>query len=634
MADNPGYVPDELRRTSVPINSEHKAGDGVELTQVDTMNPLPNIEDEGEVRQRKSEDRISKSEVLSDEPDYSLLTFIPGYTEKKKDFQEYAERTHLYRKLEQGFYVALALAYSAYFIAALSIVTDMDRDDYWCDGDGLVLVLTGITALMMFYFLIVKKFYGKKIYHSVLKPLDDKYEHYWEKAPVRWSFYVVLLAALVLFFVLDTSGDRRRLQSLVGLFLLIFFGFIFSFAPRKVIWRQVLWGLALQFILGLLILRWPIGRTVFECLGDKVSTFLAYTDAGSEFVFGNLATGVGLPNDASIFAFSVLPVTLFFSFFIQILYYYGIMQWVVYKLGWLLQVSVGTTACESLNAAANIFLGQTEAPLMIRPFLHLMTQSELHAVLTGGFATIAGGVMAAYINFGVSASHLLSASVMSAPAALAYSKLFYPEVEISKTTVKDIPVVKSEEANALHAAIEGVVAAIPLVANIAANLITFIAFIAFFNGVFDWSCQLVGAEEGVCTLENVFGYIFMPLAWTLGVAWNECHAVGTLIGLKTIVNEFVAYSALADMINNGTISARAQIIATYALCGFSNISSIGIQLGGIGSLAPSRRPDIAKIIVRAMIAGNAACFLTACIAGTLLDDASLEMSGGNSTVTG
>ncbi|MPC39093.1 Solute carrier family 28 member 3 [Portunus trituberculatus] len=290
----------------------------------------------------------------------------------------------------------------------------------------------------------------------------------------------------------------QRLQSLLGVVVLLLFGFIFSVAPKKVRWRHVAWGMALQFILGLIILRWPFGRSVFECLAGKVATFLAFTDEGAGFVFGDLATV------DRIFAFSVLPVILFFSFCVQILYYYGVMQWVVIKMGWFLQVTIGTTACESVNAAANIFLGQTEAPLLIKPFIPQMTKSELHAVLTGGFATVAGSVMAAYISFGVNPAHLLSASVMSAPAALAFSKLFYPETRKSKTNVKNIQIAKGEEANLLHAAMVGVTNAIPLVANIAANLVAFYAFIAFGSHVFDWTCTLAGAEEGTCSIEASF----------------------------------------------------------------------------------------------------------------------------------
>ncbi|KAG0723856.1 Sodium/nucleoside cotransporter 2 [Chionoecetes opilio] len=372
--------------------------------------------------------------------------------------------------------------------------------------------------------------------------------------------------------------------------------------------------MALQFILGLVILRWPLGRAVFQCAGDKVSAFLAFTDAGSAFVFGKLVS------EDHIFAFQVLSVILFFSFCIQILYYLGVMQWVVLRVGWFLQVTIGTTACESVNAAANIFLGMTEAPLLIKPYIPDMTKSELHAVLTGGFATIAGSVLAAYISFGVDASHLLSASVMSAPAALGFAKLFYPETKPTKTSFKDLRIIKGEEANWLHAAMVGVTNAIPLVANIAANLVSFYAFIALCSSILNWSCTLVGVEQGVCSLENLFGWIFMPLAWVMGVQWSECGLVGELIGLKTIVNEFVAYAKLAEMKTAGLLSKRAEIIATYALCGFSNISSIGINLGGFGAMAPSRRGDLAKVVVRAMIAGSCACFLTASIAGALLSD--------------
>ncbi|KAK7065211.1 hypothetical protein SK128_010433 [Halocaridina rubra] len=363
--------------------------------------------------------------------------------------------------------------------------------------------------------------------------------------------------------------------------------------------------------MGLIVLKWSVGEAIFKCLAAKVATFLAFTDEGSSFVFGLLVY------EYEIFAFKVLSVTLFFSFCIQILYYFGVMQWIVIKMGWFLQITIGTTACESVNAAANIFLGQTEAPFLIKPYLPKMTKSEIHAVMTGGFATIAGSVLAAYISFGVDAVSLLSASVMNAPAALAYSKLFYPEVEKSKTTTKDIKIEKGEEANWLHAAMTGVTNAIPMVANIAANLICFYAFIALCSHFLNWLCMLVGTEEEVCYIENIFGWVFMPLAWALGVPWEECHKVGELIGMKTVVNEFVAYDALAKMIQAGELSTRAELIATYALCGFSNVSAIGIMLGGLGTMAPERKHDMATIVVRAVIAGSCASFLTSCVAGKL-----------------
>ncbi|XP_050738242.1 sodium/nucleoside cotransporter 1-like [Eriocheir sinensis] len=550
-----------------------------------------------------------------DDEDNSLCSLFPGYASLKERIYTLAKGRDLERWLRRLVLIVLCCLYVAYFIAVLVIRSKVEEEDYWCDGDGFLILLTVFVVTGILYFKVVKPLWGEYLYHHVGLLVSALMSKLWRYRVVRICLGLGLVLAVAIFVVADSWHEPHRLISLFGVFVLLLFGFVFSTAPRKVRWRHVAWGMGLQFILGLMILRWPLGKAVFQCAGDKVSAFLAFTDAGSGFVFGKLVS------EQHIFAFQVLSVILFFSFFIQILYYYGAMQWVVLKLGWLLQVSIGTTACESVNAAANIFLGQTEAPLLIKPYIPLMTKSELHAVMTGGFATIAGSVLAAYISFGVDASHLLSASVMSAPAALAYAKLFYPETKQSKTSFKDIQIVKGDEANWLHAAMVGVTNAIPLVANIAANLIAFYAFIAFCSSIFDWGCTLAGAEAGVCSLESLFGWIFMPLAWVMGVDWVECDLVGELIGLKTIVNEFVAYAKLSEMKKAGLLSKRAEIIATYALCGFSNISSIGINLGSFGAMAPSRRADLAKVVVRAMIAGSCACFLTACIAGTLLSDA-------------
>lgn len=554
-----------------------------------------------------------------DDDDYSLLSLLPQLRAIKKKIVIYSEEHDGKRWLRLGIISLLTLLYIIYFFSVLTVYSAIQDEDYWCSGDGLLVIITVLAIIGIVYFKVVKPIFGKRII-EMIKPGVKAFSEIWNKKVKGYSIApmavgMTLLLALIIFFLVDTAGERHRLISLIGLFLLLLFGFIFSKAPRKIVWRHVYWGLGLQFVFGLMILRWSVGRAVFNCAGNKVSAFLAFTDAGSNFLFGNLLT-----KDNPIFAFTVLPVILFFSFMVQVLYYYGVMQWVVIKLGWCLQVTVGTTACESVNAAANIFLGQTEAPLLIKPYLSLMTNSELHAVMTGGFSTIAGSVLAAYISFGVDPSHLLSASVMSAPAALAFAKLMYPETKVSRTGVKDIKVEKSEEANWLHAAMVGVSNAIPLVANIAASLIAFLAFIAFFNAIFDWSCMLVGAEHGTCSLQNFFGYIFMPLAWSMGVVWSECKEVGQLIGIKTMVNEFVAYSELASMSRDGKLSARSEVIATYALCGFSNIASIGINLGGFSAMAPDRRKDLAKVVVRAMISGSCACFLTACVAGVLLND--------------
>ncbi|KAK4304462.1 hypothetical protein Pmani_023585 [Petrolisthes manimaculis] len=549
-----------------------------------------------------------------DDEDYGLLTMLPYYHIFKEKVDK-ASKSWKERQMGRRVLITvLALLYTVYFISVLAVHTEIEKGDYWCEGDGFLILITIVGIIGLSYFQIIKPMWGPYLHQHLIKPIDVIFANIWSHRLVRWLFCLVLLLSVVVFLGLDTRDDPRRLVSVFGVIVLLLFGFIFSKAPRKVRWRHVAWGMGLQFMLGLIILRWPMGKAVFQCAGVKVSAFLAFTDAGSSFVFGKLVS------EDELFAFKVLSVILFFSFCIQILYYLGVMQWVVIKLGWCLQVTVGTTACESVNASANIFLGQSEAPLLIKPYIILMTKSELHAVMTGGFATIAGTVLAAYINFGIDSSHLLSASVMSAPAALAFAKLFYPETKRSRTGADEIKIVKGDEANLLHAALSGVTTAIPLVANITANLIAFYAFITFCNAVFNWTCILAGAQEGVCSLENLFGWIFMPLAWLMGVDWSECDKVGELIGLKTIINEFVAYAKLRDFKKIGAISKRAEIIATYALCGFSNICAIGINLGAIGSMAPSRRGDIARVAWRAMIAGSCACFLTACIAGTLLDD--------------
>ncbi|CAG0893810.1 unnamed protein product, partial [Darwinula stevensoni] len=515
----------------------------------------------------------------------------------------------------------------------------------FCGGLGFLIIITGLVVLGFAYagvkMLAVRTGFSKTLSSAVdsVSPLLSK----------RWvvvGIYVVLLGAVAVFLGFDTKDDRRRLISVGGICVLILLGFIFSKNPRKVNWRQVSWGLGLQFLFGLIILRWDLGEQTFQCLSDKVTNFLAYTDKGTEFVYGFIVTGSTLnmtngtdwfeaPIDVGVslafklltpsrwkrdvsHALQVLPVIFFFSFCIQILFYYGAMQWVVLKIGWLLQVTIGTTAAESMNAAANIFVGQTEAPILIKPYLPLMTKSEIHAVMTGGFATIAGEfpiprtVFAAFVSFGVSGKHLLSASVMSAPAALACSKLFYPETEQSHTKTTDIKIEKGTEANALDAAATGASNAISLVANIIANLIAMLAFVAFLDGLIEWLALLVG-WEGV-TFQFLIGKAFIPIAYIMGVPWDDCEMVGELIGMKTIINEFVAYLRLVEIKDNFS-DPRSEILATYALCGFSNLGSIGIQLGGLSAMAPERRSDLSKVAVRALIAGTTACLLTACIAG-------------------
>jgi CNT family concentrative nucleoside transporter len=403
----------------------------------------------------------------------------------------------------------------------------------------------------------------------------------------------------------------ERLISLLGLVVFVGIGYLFSVNRAAIRWKTVLWGIGLQLGLALFILKTPIGLAGFEFLGNVVQQFLNFSDVGAKFVFGDKF-------EENFVAFKVLPTIIFFSSVITILYHYKILPRVVGAIGQIMMRTMKTSGAESLSCAANIFVGQTEAPLLIKPYVASLTTSELHAVMTGGFATIAGGVMAAYISMGVPAAHLIAASVMSAPAALAVSKLFYPETEKPKTTGELTIQIEQTHANAIDAATAGALDGLKLALNVAAMLIAFLGLVALINAILGWIGQPVGLPQ--LSLEWMLSYVLAPVAWLMGVPWSDCAEVGILLGKKTILNEFVAYLDLTELIKGEApkISERAKILSTYALCGFSNLGSIGIQIGGISAIAPKRQRDLAQLGMRAMIAGSLACFMTACIAGLLL----------------
>lgn len=306
-------------------------------------------------------------------------------------------------------------------------------------------------------------------------------------------------------------------------------------------------GLISQFLLGLLCIRWDVGRTIFECFGQKVTTFLNYGQEGAAFVFGRF-----LVVDEQVFAFTALPIIFFFSLCVSVLYYLGTIQVVLLKLGWILQSILGTTVCESVNAAANIFLGMSEGPLIIKPYIKILTKSEIHAIMVSGFATVSGSVLAAYISFGAEASHLITASVMAAPTSLALSKLTWPETEESKTSSSNMEMEKSPDSSVLDAASNGAAQGIMLILNIIANLVAFVAFIAFADGMFRWVTYLVGFED--VGIEFVFGKIFIPVSWAIGIEWEDCEKIAQVIATKTIINEFVAFQRLGVLIENFDIS--------------------------------------------------------------------------------
>ncbi len=441
---------------------------------------------------------------------------------------------------------------------------------------------------------------------------------------------------------LDTPWVERA-RSLLGLLVLGGIAWALSTDRRKIVWRTVGWGIALQLLFAVFILKSSLGARVFDAAGAVVVGLLGYTADGAAFVFGNLVfdtvpvgvVGQGgfeaMPDQVArtgaAFAFFVLPTIIFFSALMTVLYHLGVMQRVVRAFAWVMQRTMGTSGAETLSAAGNIFVGQTEAPLLIKPFVEKMTKSELMALMTSGFATVAGGVLAAYVGMLVAyfpdvAGHMLAASVMSAPAALVVAKLMLPETGTPTTSGSLDIVVERPDVNVIDAAARGAAEGLTLALNVGAMLLAFVALIHLCNGMLGWAGALVGVE-GV-TLERILGMLLAPLAWLMGVPWADAPAVASLMGVKTVLNEFVAYLQLAGTLAGGStdgaagLQPRSVIIATYALSGFANFGSIAVQIGGIGGIAPSRRHDLSRLGIRAMIGGSLAAFMTATVAGMIL----------------
>lgn len=436
---------------------------------------------------------------------------------------------------------------------------------------------------------------------------------------------------------LDLTLAERAI-GLLGIATMIGIAVLLSYDRKRINWRLVATGLGLQAVFGLIVLKTAAGRAVFATVGDGITRLLTFQEQGARFVFGNLVqsavpvgvAGAGGTVDTSagmvaqtgaFFAFNVLPTIIFFSALMSVLYYLGIMQKVVKGLAFLMQRTLGTSGAETLSASGNIFLGQTEAPLLIKPFVATMTQSEILTVMVGGFATVAGGVLAAYVGmlsgaFPGIAGHLLAASVMNAPAGLVLAKIIMPETGTPVTKGSLELKVDVQEKSVIEAAANGAAQGLGLALNVAAMLMAFIALMALLNALLGWGGGLVGMPG--LSLQSIFGTLLRPLAWVMGVPWNDTAYVGSLIGLKTTLNEFVAYAQFAgDLSGNLAISPRSSIILTYALLGFANFSSIAIQIAGIGGLAPERRAEIASFGLRAMIAGNLAAFTSASLAGML-----------------
>tara|TARA_B100001750_G_scaffold6716_2_gene5343 strand:- start:11424 stop:12644 length:1221 start_codon:yes stop_codon:yes gene_type:complete len=405
----------------------------------------------------------------------------------------------------------------------------------------------------------------------------------------------------------------EQLIGILGIVVLLAIAFALSNNRKQINMRIIGWGLGLQAIFAIFILKTPIGGPLFGFLDKTIRKLISFSDAGSDFLFKSFVPDVGYHVAMVNFAFRALPTIIFFSSLMAVLYHFGVIQMFVKWIAKAMQKTMGTSGSETLSVSANIFVGQTEAPLIVRPFIQQMTKSELMAIMTGGFATVAGGVLAIYVMWltdipGI-AGHLLAASVMSAPGALVVAKIIYPETESSET-IGDLKInIEQKSTNAMEALGDGATSGLKLAANVAAMLVAFVSLVAMIN-------YLLGFAG--TSMESILGFIFKPLAWTMGVPWSEAGTLGTLMGKKIVFTELIAYGDLKELMSTGAITDRTAIIASYALCGFANFGSIGIQLGGIGGMAPERKKDLAKLVTKAMVGGALASWLTATIAGLLI----------------
>src|SRR5580700_493513 len=404
-----------------------------------------------------------------------------------------------------------------------------------------------------------------------------------------------------------------RFTGLLGIVAILAVAWLLSRHKRAIKLRILFWGLGLQFGFAVIVLKTGVGK-LFQAASVAVTAMLGYAEYGSAFVFGD-TLGRSSGSLGSVFAFQVLPIIIFIASFFSILYYLGIMQWVVKGMAIAMLKIMGASGAESLNVAASIFMGQTEAPLTIRPFVPGLTESELFTIMVSGMAHVSGAVMAAYVAFAhVEIRHLLTAVIMTAPATIMLAKILVPEVDTPVTAGKVDVHLEKTAVNVIDAAAQGASDGLHLSLNIAAMLIAFLSLIALVNGMLGWVHGRIDIVPG--TMQQILGLIFAPLAWLMGVAWNDCASIGNLLGTRLVLNEFVAFVDLGKI--RETLDPKSFTIATYALCGFANFSSIAIQIGGIGALAPNRKPDLARLGLKAVAAGSMANFMSACIAGILL----------------
>ena len=559
------------------------------------------------------------------------------------------------KKLILGtFLFATYLTYFLYATLRCVVTSSCQRDENWWK-----LVVSSLFGFSIAFLSLLHK----TIWPLIRKQFIRKFQCLPSSQFTKWIVFGTIIGVYLTFVTVDAIFVRSEpysLISLAGVAVILLACTIVSRSHRHINLRPVVVGITLQFIFGLIVLRWPFGQQMMSILGNEVDKFIKHADVGAQFIWPKVW-------QSRDFAFAVLPIIPFFAAFTSVLYYLGWAQAVIKVLANVMEKLMGTTAGESTTCSANVFLGMTEAPLLVRPFLPYMTQSELHAVMTGGFATIAGSIIGAFIGLGVEPRHLLAASLMSAPASLALSKLVFPEIEQTAMSSKQVKAIsksnqETKPGNVIEAACQGATMSIPVVASIAVNIIAIISMLSLIDAILTWFGERVGfGPPGFepLTLEFLVSYLFWPIVYVMGIPFQDCRSVAKLIGLKMFANEFVAFKEMGTLLanhekydlyycefvdkygdydltptlfQNGSyflpavnatigpfISRRSEAVATYALCGFSNVAAMGIQIGAIGSMVPEKKPLLAAMVVRAMFAGTAVNLLNAATAGLLLN---------------
>ncbi|XP_024084806.1 solute carrier family 28 member 3-like [Cimex lectularius] len=548
---------------------------------------------------------ISNNELKPDafiEPCGGILGYYSGlFRRKAKNFLSNFKNVVL--RLGQVFFFLIIIIYIGFVIK-----TFVDTGFYidWCTGYGMAFMLIGLLIISIVYNTLNKYKYFNMFHFNCDNGFGLLFKKYG-----RCTTAAVFLLLFFGFVIYDTvvTDELNRIMSLLGIVAFLLCGLVFSKHPEYIRWDTILVGLSLQMFLGLISIPIKFGREIFSCIGDRVVHFLSYAYTGAAFVFGDF-----LVNKQHVFAFQALSVLYFLSMIVQVLYYLGWMQIICLKIGKSIQFVLGTTVIESVNAVATVFLGMSEAPLLYNVYIKYLTNSEIHAVMTGCFATVAGTMLAAYTSLGIDPKNVITASIMAAPGALTYAKLYYPET-VKSSTSKNILLVQSDDVSVMDAACKGTFMATTIVSSIIASVIASVSFINLLDGIILWLGYLVGIEN--LTLDYILGIIFIPLAWAMGVKHEECELVASLIGIKTIANEFIAYVKLSELKSAGKLSARSEAIATFALCGFANPGALATMIAFLSSLAPSKRESIINVSFRAFVTGCITSFSSACIAGLL-----------------